>query len=448
MGKLDVPAVTARLPSTLALCLAATLLPAACGSPPSELHEPPFEWSAALSELDDALLAVCAGSDRLLAVGGTPGRGRVLEWNGERWVGAPLPGDTDLLWWCWIDGDGRALAVGESATVLRSPATGAWQRETADALPTDVTLYGVWGFASDDIYVVGGKATPAGNDGFAAHFDGAQWQRFEDDGVPDEVLFKVWGARTDDVWAVGTGGALIHFDGERWTRHPSPTDNGLIAVWGTAADDVYAVGGAPGAGVVLRYDGAAWSTFATAPERLAGVWTAPEHPLYTAGDRGYVARLDRADPTRASAAIADPTVDLHSLTAYGELVLACGADLQSAGAPSWRGSVWVHGGSLDGDVVLPPVPDAGPDASVPDAGGADASLGPGPGELCEAPALCGPQLECWGLLTSGVYICTKRCETTSECYQYGDGACCAIPGFQTLETVCIPADYAECNLSE
>lgn len=439
--------MTARALPGLAPYLTAALLAVACGAPPDELREPPFEWTAALSELDDAALAVCAGADRLIAVGGMPGRGRVLEWRGDRWDAAALPADADLLWWCWIGDDGQALAVGEAATVLRSPRAGAWQPEPTEIVPPNMTLYGVWGRAPHDVYAVGGLATPAGNEGFAARFDGAQWRRV-DDGVPDEILFKVWGAGDDDddVWAVGTGGALAHFDGAAWTRHDSPTDAGLVAVWGTAADDVYAVGGSPGAGLVLRYDGAAWSTFAAAPERLSGVWTAPDHPLFVAGDRGYVARIQRTDPTRARAAIADPTVDLHSLTAYDERVIACGADLQSAGAPSWRGAVFVHGSALDGDVAWPPAPDAGPDAAVPDADAAatDASVGAGPGELCEAAAQCRPGLECWGLLTSGVYLCTKHCETRSECFEYGDGACCAIPGFQTLETVCIPAGYAEC----
>lgn len=440
-----------RIP--LALCAAVALAPAACGTPPSELREPPFEWTAALSELDDAVLAVCAGGDRLLAVGGTPGRGRALEWRGDRWRSAALPEGVDLLWWCWIGADGEAVAVGEAGALLRSAAPDAWRADEAAAVPDDMTLYGVWGNAPDDVYAVGGRALPAGNQGFIAHYDGTAWRRLEGDGIPDEVLFKVWGAGAGDVWAVGTGGALTHFDGATWTPHAAPTEASLIAVWGAASDEVYAVGGAPGAGEILRYDGASWSRFATAPERLAGVWTAPDRPLFVAGDRGYAARLDRADPTRARATVVDASVDLHSLAARDDLVLACGADLQSGGEPSWRGALFTHGGALDGDLEQP-APDAGmtaadagapPDAASADAGDVDANPGPGPGELCEAPTLCGPELECWGLLTSGVYLCTKHCETRSECYEYGDGACCAIPGFQTLETVCIPAGYAECS---
>jgi hypothetical protein len=58
----------------------------------------------------------------------------------------------------------------------------------------------------------------------------------------DEFLTSVSGTRADDVWAVGARGAIVHFDGSRWTSITSPTNKALRAVFAASADDVWAVG--------------------------------------------------------------------------------------------------------------------------------------------------------------------------------------------------------------
>lgn len=435
--------------------LPALVLAIGCGSPPGETAPDPFEWEIALSELDDAVLSVCEGGGRLLAVGGTTNRAAIYEWRETSWNLASLPAGSQLLWWCWIDHAGTAWAVGERATVLASSAVDSWRAEDVSAtVPADLTLFGVWGTGPSDVHVVGGGFQTT-NVGVSAHFDGDGWTR--SDGGADEVLFKVWGSGPDDVWAVGTGGAIRHFDGEAWTDASPIVSDRLIAVWGTGASDVYAVGG-DGAGIVLRYDGSAWQTFATAPERLSGVWTAPGEPLYVAGDRGFVARYRRGasggvladDP---DVAVPLPSVDFHSMTSAGGVVVASGADLAGGNAEAWRGAVATHRGSHSGDVVRPPAPDAALADGPPSDGGRDASIEdaaplPGAGELCgSGPQPCAFGLECWLLLTDEVFVCTESCTSASQCTDpgYGPDPCCTMPGFQTLETVCIAASHAECS---
>ena len=253
----------------------------------------------------------------------------------------------------------------------------------------------------------------------------------------------------------------MHYDGAAWTATDTGSAARLTAVWGTATDNVYAVGG-QGTGIVLRWDGTAWSTFASAGEELAGVWTAPGLPLYAGGNRGLLIRYDLSPdnlPSAELATVVAPTADLdvHALFGTGDgtqpddrrIVVAAATDLLGGAATGWRGAVLTHGQpSLSGPVVRPVVPDAGvpPDAGL-DAGPIDAGpTGPGPGELCgELPNICAPELECWLVISSGNYLCTQPCADASECTAYGPGACCERPGFQTLETVCLGPEIDECQ---
>jgi hypothetical protein len=383
------------------------------------------------------------GPDEAIAVGGSGGRGLVLEWNGERWDGAELPDDAAILWWSWSLPGGDAWAVGERGTVLRR-SDGVWRRELVDEWVTDdQTLYGVWGFAPDDVWIVGGTLATVDQPGVILHWDGLT---FSGEPAPS-LLFKVWGASPGDVWAVGEGGAILRYTAGAWNVTPSPTSERLIAVYGREAADVYAVGGLV-AGVVLRWDGADWTSFADAPEGLAGVWTAPGRPLYVGGARGYLARFG-TDPA-SFVPIAD--VDFHAIAGAGDLVVAVGADFLTGGSGRWRGALASHGPSMAGPIDPPPPP---PDAHVidatppADAGGPDA-FGPGEGEPCArsdgGAAYCREDLDCWLIFADSVILCTEFCSSPGDCGLYGEGACCERPGPQVpLETtVCIPRGYSPC----
>ena len=408
------------------------------------------------------MLSTCAGAGGIYAVGGRDGTGFVLEWTGDEWLAPVLPATAGVLWWCWVGPDGTAWAVGEDGTILIRE-VGVWRaQDTGGVVDGNTTLYGVWGTATDFVFLVGGRQVGAETKAGIVTYDAGAWLATDPDTLPADVLFKVWGASAFDVWAVGEGGVILRRDGNDWSAEGSTTDARLIAVWGSDADDVYAVGG-DGTGIVLRYDGVAWSEFATTPEPLSGVWTAPSRALYVGGNRGYLARYDRlgSSALAASPSVALPVDDLcfHALIGIDDAVLATASDLFGGGATSWRGAVLSHGRDFDGPVTRAEVPDAGvpSDAgpvdaalidSIPsDAGPTDAAW-PGPGDECGmVPAICAQGLECWQLaIESFVFICTEACTDASECTaDYGAGACCKRPGIQTIETVCIPGTYAECN---
>ena len=73
----------------------------------------------------------------------------------------------------------------------------------------------------------------------------------------------VWGTSAIDVYAVGfqtgVGGVILHYDGTAWSTMTTGTTpgvfGGLFDVWGTSSSDIYAVGGDG----ILHYDGAVWS---------------------------------------------------------------------------------------------------------------------------------------------------------------------------------------------
>lgn len=68
-------------------------------------------------------------------------------------------------------------------------------------------------------------------------------------------LNRLWGTSPSDVWAVGEGGTILHFDGARWSRVASGTNDSLVAIGGRGPGDAWAIGKGR---TVLRLSGGAW----------------------------------------------------------------------------------------------------------------------------------------------------------------------------------------------
>ena len=78
------------------------------------------------------------------------------------------------------------------------------------------------------------------------------------DAVGDGALrltLAVAGVSPVDAWAVGTGGAIMHWDGSFWQSVASPTTTSLAAVTMVSAIDGWAVGAQ---GVMFPWNGVAW----------------------------------------------------------------------------------------------------------------------------------------------------------------------------------------------
>jgi len=417
------------------------LASAACDDQPTSVFES-FDWEVSIADLDEAVMSVCGSDGVVYAVGGTRGRGMILEYRGGRFSTQSLP-ESDLLWWCYAAGN-VTVAVGESGTILRRGAE-KWVRETTPVELEGQTLYGVWADGSGSLYVVGGDPNRPDLQPVAARLQDGIWEMLDTSELIGGVIFKIWGSSPNDIWAVGSKGLIAKVEDNALVRTESPTTADLIAVHGSRANDVYAVGGT-GNGVVLRFDGNEWTPFATTPEELSAVWTAPGRPLYIAGDRGFFQRYPRRQNlivAEATTAVVAPDLCAHALVGVEDFVVAAMSDLVSGNRERWRGGVLSHGRVLGGGIVRPIPVDAGDPGSVSDAGPTtDAS--DGLGETCGIPPQCPGSLECWYLQLTGKTICTRECTGDADCAGFPGGACCSRPGLQTITTVCIPEDAAEC----
>lgn len=124
--------------------------------------------------------------------------------------------------------------VGDAGTVLRFDG----RQLTAVASGTSLRLYGVWGSAADDLWIVGGDSDEA--KAALLHYDG---QALTPVAAPVRATLRaVFGTSRSDVWAVGQRGALIHFDGDRWSPIDGGTSQLLRAVWASGPDDAWIVG--------------------------------------------------------------------------------------------------------------------------------------------------------------------------------------------------------------
>jgi hypothetical protein len=57
-------------------------------------------------------------------------------------------------------------------------------------------------------------------------------------------LMGIWGSASNDVYVVGELGVIIHYGGAgtTWTQETSPTTKDLNAIWGSSSANIYAVG--------------------------------------------------------------------------------------------------------------------------------------------------------------------------------------------------------------
>jgi hypothetical protein len=123
-------------------------------------------------------------------------------------------------------------------------------------------MSGIWAeSASGTVVAVG---TPGYYSGGSPvyRFTGGAWTaeavpKATDGGMSMVVLNGVWGSSTSDIWAVGSNGAVRHYNGSKWSIVPqtaAPTA-ALYGVFGPNATDIIAVGD----GTVVQYSGGSWS---------------------------------------------------------------------------------------------------------------------------------------------------------------------------------------------
>jgi hypothetical protein len=215
--------------------------------------------------------------------------GNIAHFGGSGWT--PLNrGPVSDLRDVWVESS-SAVAVGADGTVLRRGVT-EWVAESVDP---GYDLWGVW--QGDALAVAVGRYAPNGRDWRQAILTnaGGGWT----DGGPvgsAHRLFDVWGSSDNDVYAVGWGGEILHYGGVSWSE--SVPDGGgfamLRSVSGTSPANVIAVGRTNDLrGLVLRYDGAAWTPWIhSGSEELYGVWVENATSAIAVGSLGAILRFE------------------------------------------------------------------------------------------------------------------------------------------------------------
>ena len=109
------------------------------------------------------------------------------------------------------------------------------------------TLWSVWGAGPDDVFAVG-------SGGAVAHFDGSRWSRQAGGKTYD--LRGIGGISADDAVMVGKAGLVLHAIGNSgWQEEESPLAGAFNRVWGSAPGTYVAVGMF---GALIRFDGFEW----------------------------------------------------------------------------------------------------------------------------------------------------------------------------------------------
>lgn len=314
----------------LRLLAGAALLAAGCGDAADDLDG---EWQVDHVEQRGGLVSVWgAAPDDVWAAGGTADSGLVLHGDGESWTALDT-GAASFLWWAYGFTSDDVYVVGERGLILHYDGAD-WQRAESG---TDVPLYGVWGSSAEDVWIVGGEPSVAGS-AVILRGHGTSFQRVTD--LPAELtpaaIFKAYGYAADDVMMVGSGGSVLRWDGVSWRRDAVATSEPLFSLWGRAEDDIYAVGGWQ-RGTVLHYGGDGWTEVESAAgSGLSGVFTAPGSPTVAVGPDAYVLEIspdgDRLEPALPQLS---PGTAFHGVWGDGAgTIYAVGGDLLSTNGPT------------------------------------------------------------------------------------------------------------------
>ncbi len=246
--------------------------------------DPSAKWQLAASGEPAALLAIWGTSTSDVWVTGgrseLAGAPTLLHLDGTTWSRVDTGQHGLDLWWVFGFDGGDVFFTGSGGTILRYR-NAAFERMTT---PRSGIIFGLWGAAPDDLWAVG-----KGDDGHGIvwRYDGATWHDAAMPPALPALVLKVHGQRADDVWISCADGVALHWDGAALTRMPTGVTSSLFSIV-TTPDLVVAVGGDTGAGEIVEYEGAGWTT---QPSLITVAWrgaAAGAHKVYAVGEAGTV----------------------------------------------------------------------------------------------------------------------------------------------------------------
>lgn len=238
----------------------------AVGAAGTILHWDGSAWSMSSSGGTSALTGVWGSSSTDVWV---VGPNDVLHRSGSSWAPVKVPGG--LYWDVGGTASDDVWLVGESVS---SHWDGhAWTQVSviASCFNDGAALAHVWATGPDDVWATGVSNGIANQCTVIVHWDGTAWSTSwslnQGEGGTTQ---GVWGSATDDVWvAASMGTSLLHWNGGSWT--PSVTTTQARAVSGASSGDVWTVGSG-----AAHWNGTTWAPSSTGVQTfLNGVWVSP-----------------------------------------------------------------------------------------------------------------------------------------------------------------------------
>ena len=142
-------------------------------------------------------------------------------------------------------------------------------------------------------------------------------------------LNGIWGPPGGSLFAVGDSGLVLRYDGSAWSLSPSGTRARLAAVSGSSGTDVWA-GGA--GGTLLHFDGSGWSAVGSPTDAdIEAVWVASTGEVFVAAGSTVFRRTGAG---WSAAVLGGPATSLQGASASEVTTVAGGRVYQ------WNGAAW------------------------------------------------------------------------------------------------------------
>lgn len=246
----------------------------AVGSDGTVLHCDGSRWTVSASSGGQPIVDVWGDQSRCFAVGPD---GMVLQLSSTGCSRIDTGTESDLLGIAGTPATGLC-AVGEGGAFLRYDGA-TWERVRSGTLRT---MSRICGTKEGHLVTVCGPRI--------REFDGKEWTSMDvtPTGYDYYSFADVWGLSMQGLFVL-QGDGIQHYDGSTWTSMdlpelPSGDEGGarLLDVWGSSSNDVYAVGSG---GAVLHYDGTGWATTTAGESDLVCLFGISKNELYAANNR-------------------------------------------------------------------------------------------------------------------------------------------------------------------
>jgi hypothetical protein len=190
--------------------------------------------------------------------------GAYAHYNGSTW--SPTTIGTSTMKWVWGSAANDVYAVGNGSAINHYDGN-TWTPVTG--VPAVGNLKTVWTIGNE-VFVGGGLKILHGVGGVFTVVDS-----------PPITVTQIWGSTATDVFAVGTGGAIVHWDGVSWVAMDVTATGNLAAVSGSSGAEVFAVGDG---GAIVRYTGLGYAALANQPTaNVSDIYAAAPNEAFVVG---------------------------------------------------------------------------------------------------------------------------------------------------------------------